>query len=68
MGKLMPQGAAPADIVAEELLRADTCRKFVQALLEKYNCTMEPIFHINRHGVKGEIQFIANPRIPKNGG
>ena len=66
-GRPMSQGEILAETVAEELARADTCRREVQAILEKYNCVLEPIFHIDRHSIKGEIKFIANPRVPKHG-
>jgi hypothetical protein len=62
-GRVKLEGEILAETVAEELIRADTCRTKVQMVLKEFDCFMEPILHIDRHKIVAEVKFIANPKI-----
>lgn len=44
--------------------RAEKCLAEIKSILEKYECTMEPVFTMSSKGISSEIKIIPNIREP----
>ncbi len=59
----------PGEILAETIMteqrRSDLCLAEINQALKKYDCVLEPVLHLSRHGVSGEVQVTAIPRMIK---